>query len=80
MKAKIKDQVILIVTLSISALFSGQAQAMISMPERERAQSIVWIVEIVTFITALAIALLVWKVSKKDKNAKNRNSKIGKGK
>lgn len=79
MKVKIKDRVMLMIAFSISTLFSGNSQAFISMPERERAQSIVWIVEIVTFITALAIALLVWKVSKRDRNKKNSKSEIDRG-
>jgi Mg2+ and Co2+ transporter CorA len=80
MKAKIKGTVLFLPALCISGLFSCNAQAFISMPERERAQSIVWIVEIATFITAFAIALLVWKVSKRDKNEKNRNTEIDQSK
>ena len=80
MKVILKNHVISTIALGIAALFSGNAQAFISMPERERAQTIVWVVEIVTFITALAIALLVWKVSKRDKNKKNSNSEINQAK
>ena len=77
MNTKIKHTLL---ALCIPALVSENAQAVISMPERERAQSIVWIVEIATFITVLVIALLVWKVSKRDKNEKHHKSEIDPGK
>ena len=80
MKGKIKDSTKLLLALCGSGLFAGNAQAVISMAERERAQSIVWIVEIVTFVTALAIGLLVWKVSKRDKKSRSHDSEIDRGK
>ncbi len=78
MNTKIKDVLLTLLVLCISVLVSENAQAVMSMPERERAQSIVWIVEIATFITALAIAFIVWKVSKRDKK-NNKTSEVDQG-
>jgi len=58
----------------MAMLLSSSAQAFISMPEREHAQTIVWIVEGVTFVTAFGIAILVWKISKKDRKTKSSGS------
>ena len=60
--------------IAVTLLVCGNAQASISMSEREHAQTIVWIVEAVTFVTAIGIALLVWRVSKKDRKTKKRSS------
>ena len=52
---------------------TGAAHAQqLSMPEKEHVQTIVWIVETATFITAIAIALLVWKISARSKKSKGR--------
>ncbi len=64
-------------TAGVILFLSGRAQAALSMPEREHAQTIVWVVEVVTFVTAFGIALLVWRISKKDRKAKNNRSEAG---
>jgi hypothetical protein len=64
-------------TVASTIFICGNAQAALSLPEREHAQTIVWIVEAVTFITAFGIALLVWRISKKDRKAKTNSSTVG---
>lgn len=55
------------------ALLVGNANAEISMSERETVQTIVWVIEIATFITAVAIGWFVMRMIKRD--SKNRKSK-----
>ena len=54
-------------------LFAGNADAKISMPEREHVQAIVWAGEFVTFLIAVIIAVFVWRLGKRD--SKNKKSK-----
>lgn len=54
-------------------LLVNNANAEISMSERETVQTIVWVVEIVTFITAVAIGWFVLRMIKRDR--KNRKLK-----
>lgn len=63
----------LLLAASCMALLAGNAQAQINMPEREHVQTLVRIVESVTFITVVLIAGFVWRVSKRD--SRNRKSK-----
>jgi hypothetical protein len=71
---KISDGLIFVLlTVSGSALLVGNALAEISMSERETVQAIVWVVEILTFLTAVAIGWFVLRMIKRD--SKNRKSK-----
>jgi hypothetical protein len=54
-------------------LLAGNAIARISMPEREHVQAIVWAGEFISLVTAVAIAVFVWRISKRD--SKNKKSK-----
>jgi hypothetical protein len=55
------------------ALLEGNANAQINIVEREHVQSIVWIFELVRFVTIIAIAWFVWRITKRD--YKNKKSK-----
>jgi hypothetical protein len=54
-------------------LLAGNAYARVSMPEREHIQAVVWLGEFISFATAVAIAIFVWRISKRD--SKNKKSK-----
>ena len=56
-----------------AALLSGNANAKISMPEREHVQAVVWLGEFLAFGTAVVIAAFVWYISKRA--SKNKKSK-----
>ena len=52
---------------------AGNAVAAMGMPEKETVQAIAWLVEIVDFITAVAIAWFVLRLVKRDgKNIKSK--------
>jgi hypothetical protein len=52
---------------------AGDAVAAMWMPEKETVQAIAWVVEIVAFITAVAIAWFVLRLVKRDgKNIKSK--------
>ena len=68
-KYAIKYSLSMVATL----LLATNAQAGLNMSEREHTQTIVWVVEGVTFVTAIGIVLLVWHISKKDKRARNES-------
>jgi hypothetical protein len=55
------------------AAVTGDAHAMIDMPEREHIQTIVWAVEFVSFVTAMGIVWIIWRISKRD--SENRKAK-----
>lgn len=55
----------LLVTAGMMPLMS-QARTQLSMPEREHVQTIVWIMEAATFISALVIVWFLWRVIKRD--------------
>jgi hypothetical protein len=55
------------------ALLVCNANAEVSMSERENVQTIVRVIEFVTFVTAIAIAWYVWIISKRA--IKNKKSK-----
>lgn len=57
----------------VAALLMDNANATVPMQERENVQMIVRLVEFSTFVTAVAIAVFVWRVSKRD--SKNKKSK-----
>jgi heme/copper-type cytochrome/quinol oxidase subunit 2 len=56
---------------------AGNAEAEINMAEREQVQTIVWVVEFLSFVTVMAIIWFVWRISKRDienKKSKQKNS------
>lgn len=57
------------------AAVMGNAHAMIAMPEKEHIQTIVWAVEFVTFVTAMGIVWIIWRIAKRD--SENRKAKRG---
>lgn len=59
--------------LASLAVLANNAQAVIAMPEREHVQTIVWVMEAVTFVTIAAIFWFVWRISKRAKE--NRKPK-----
>lgn len=73
MKKTMSGLIFVLLSVGGTALLAGNAQAQINMPEREHVQTIVWAVEFVTFVTAMAIAWFVWRISKRD--SKNKKSK-----
>ena len=54
-------------------LFVGNANAYVTMPEREHVQTVVWLGEFISFLTAVVIGVFVWRISKRD--SKNKKSK-----
>jgi hypothetical protein len=73
MKTTRNGLIIILLAVSGITLLVGNANARVAMPERENVQTFVWVTEFVTFITALAIAWFVWRISKRD--SKNKKSK-----
>lgn len=61
------------VLIAAMPLLAGNAQAVLSMPEREDVQVIAWSIEFLAFFAAVVIAWFVWRLSKRD--LKNRNQK-----
>jgi hypothetical protein len=55
------------------AAVTGDAHAVINMPEREHIQTIVWAVEFVSFVTAMGIVWIIWRIGKRD--SENRKAK-----
>lgn len=55
------------------AAVTGNAHAVIDMPEREHIQTIVWAVEFVSFVTAMGIVWFIWRIGKRD--SENRKAK-----
>jgi heme/copper-type cytochrome/quinol oxidase subunit 2 len=66
---------LIFVLLAVSgmALLVGNAKAELNMQQRENVQTIVWVFEFVTFITAMAIVWFVWRMIKRD--SENKKSK-----
>ena len=59
--------------LASLVMLANNAQAVIAMPEREHVQTIVWVMELVTFVTIAAIFWFVWRISVRAKeNRKTR--------
>lgn len=53
--------------LASLVMLANNAQAVIAMPEREYVQTIVWVLEAVTFVTIAAIFWFVWRISMRAK-------------
>jgi hypothetical protein len=66
------------VSLAVGATFMNNVQAQLNLPEKEHTQTIVWIVEATTFITTIAVVLLVWRISKRDRKTRNGSRSIDK--
>lgn len=77
MKAIIKNMITVFLASGVVVLM-GNAQAQLNLPEKEHTQTIVWIVEAVTFVTTIAIVILVWRISKRDRKEKNISRAIDK--
>jgi protein-S-isoprenylcysteine O-methyltransferase Ste14 len=73
MKTTRSGLIFVLLAVSGMALLVGNAKAEISMSERENVQTIVRVVEFVTFVAAMAIAWYVWRISKRA--IKNKKSK-----
>lgn len=73
MKINLKQTVHVLLAVSGMALLVGNAKASITMPEREHVQTIVWIMEAVTFATIMAAFWFIWRIGKKSQE--NRKSK-----
>jgi heme/copper-type cytochrome/quinol oxidase subunit 2 len=65
---KTARNILLFVLFAVGGTVSlaGNAMAAMGMPEKEAVQAIAWIVEIVAFITAVAIAWFVLRLVKRD--------------
>jgi hypothetical protein len=65
---KITRNVLIFVLFAVSGAVSlpGNAMAAMGMPEKETVQAIAWAVEIVAFVTAVAIAWFVLRLVKRD--------------
>jgi len=73
MKTTKRCSIIVLCAVGGMALVGGNAEAQINIVEREQVQSIVWVVEFTTIVIFIAIAWLVWRISKRD--YKNKKSK-----
>ena len=73
MKTIMSGLIFVLLAVSGMALLVGNVKAEINMQERENVQTIVWVFEFVTFITAMAIVWFVWRMIKRD--SENKKSK-----
>lgn len=53
-------------------LLNSNANAFVTMPEREHVQTVVWLGEFLAFGTAVVIAGFVWYISTRDSKNKKR--------
>ena len=73
MTENIRRGIVALTTLiGAMAISVNNAYAQLGLIEKEQTQTIVWIVEAVTFITTIAIVGFVWRISKRD--VKNKKS------
>lgn len=64
------------ITLAWLSLLANNADAVMAMQEREHVQTIVWVMEAVTFVTIVAIFWFVWRISKRAKeNIKSKQER-----
>jgi heme/copper-type cytochrome/quinol oxidase subunit 2 len=73
MKITMRGLIFVLLAVGGTALLAGNANARISMPEREHVQAVVWLGEFISFVTAVVIAVFVWRISKRD--SKNKKTK-----
>ena len=65
-------RIIAALLIALLALLADYAQAgELTMTEREDVQIISWSVEFIAIFIALAIAVFVWRLSKRDRNRRN---------
>lgn len=62
-----------LLALSCMTLLANTAQAQLSLPEREHVQTVVLIGESLTFITVIAVALFIWRISARSRKNKDRS-------
>jgi heme/copper-type cytochrome/quinol oxidase subunit 2 len=60
-----QNKILVGLTMASIALLTCNAQASISMEEREHVQTIVWVMEAITAVTITTVFWLVWRFSKK---------------
>jgi len=65
MKTAMRGLIYILYVVCAAMFVAAHAQAGISMPEREQVQTIVWIVELVSFIVGLAIVWFIWRLGKR---------------
>ena len=69
-------RIIAVLLIALLALLASNAQAGdLSMTEREDVQIISWSVEFIAIFIALAIAVFVWRLSKRDRNRRNEQQR-----
>jgi heme/copper-type cytochrome/quinol oxidase subunit 2 len=69
---KTASRIIAALLIALLALLAANAQAGdLSMTEREDVQIISWSVEFIAIFIALAIAVFVWRLSKRDRKRRN---------
>jgi hypothetical protein len=73
MKITMNGLIFVLLAVGGTVLLAGNANAIISMPEREHVQAVVWLGEFVSLVTAAAIGVFVWRISKRD--SKNKKTK-----
>jgi len=72
MKPRFVNLILYLLALGCTVMPATSAHAQLNLQEREHVQTIVWIVEAATFATAIAIALFVWRISKRARKRKDR--------
>jgi len=70
MRNTMRRLIIVLLVVSGMALLAGNAQADINLQEKEHLQTIMWVIAIVSIVTALAIGWFVWRISKRAKENK----------
>ena len=70
MKTIMSGLIFVLLAVGGMALLVGNVKAEINMQERENVQTIVWVFEFVTFVTAMAIVWFVWRMIKRDSENK----------
>lgn len=70
MKTTMCGLIVVLSAVCMEMFLAGHAQAGINMPEREQTQTIVWIVELVSFIIGLAVVWFVWRIGKRESEIK----------
>jgi heme/copper-type cytochrome/quinol oxidase subunit 2 len=78
MKTIMSGLIFVLLAVGGMALLVGNVKAEINMQERENVQTIVWVFEFVTFVTAMAIVWFVLRMIKRDSEKKSRSRTIHK--
>jgi hypothetical protein len=64
-----------LVMFVVAMLLSCDASAQMQLQEKEHVQAIVWGVELAAFVSAVVVAVLVWRVSKRDAKRNGRSQR-----